>query len=386
MGKVFKYLLPKRIDASNSNDILQDINTQIEANECSSVEFDAKELEYISSAGLRVLLSVNNNSGKNVSVIDVSKDVYEIFDVTGFNQILKIKKKMREVSIDGCKEIGRGFCGTVYRLDDETIIKVYESIDNIAAIENEKKMAQLAIVNGIPTAISYDIVRVGENYGAVYELLDAKSFNDIVRKSPERTEEITKRLVEFLKKIHSIEINDKFLPSAKKVFESYLLTIKDCFEESFFSKLSDLVNTIPESKNVVHGDAHMKNIMMVDGEPMFIDMDTLAAGNPIFDLQAIYTAYITFAEDEPENNMDFLGITQDQAIEIWNYIMNYYYDDKSKEEKKSILEKIQILSYIRMMYIIVASPSPLKESDLNKMRLVHSVEHLKELVPKYDRF
>ncbi|MBQ6554242.1 MAG: STAS domain-containing protein [Firmicutes bacterium] len=55
--------------------------------------FDIKELEYISSAGLRVLLSaqkVMNKQGK-MTVIGANKAVMEIFEVTGFVDILNIE-------------------------------------------------------------------------------------------------------------------------------------------------------------------------------------------------------------------------------------------------------------------------------------------------------
>ena len=55
--------------------------------------FDLKDLEYISSAGLRVLLSaqkVMNKQGKMV-VRNVNEDVMEVFDITGFIDILTIE-------------------------------------------------------------------------------------------------------------------------------------------------------------------------------------------------------------------------------------------------------------------------------------------------------
>ena len=54
---------------------------------------DLEKLEYISSAGLRVLLTTQkamNVQGK-MSVINVNETVMEIFEVTGFSEILDIK-------------------------------------------------------------------------------------------------------------------------------------------------------------------------------------------------------------------------------------------------------------------------------------------------------
>ena len=38
------------------------------------------------------------------------------------------EKPMREISVEGCEVLGKGGNGAVYRLDDETIVKVYFSI------------------------------------------------------------------------------------------------------------------------------------------------------------------------------------------------------------------------------------------------------------------
>ena len=58
------------------------------------VVFDFKDLEYISSAGLRVLLATKKNldaSGKKMEIHNINDVVKEIFNVTGFNNILTIK-------------------------------------------------------------------------------------------------------------------------------------------------------------------------------------------------------------------------------------------------------------------------------------------------------
>ncbi|MCI6714587.1 MAG: STAS domain-containing protein [Lachnospiraceae bacterium] len=54
---------------------------------------DMKELEYISSAGLRVLLTAQkkmNQSGK-MKLTGVSDEVMEVFEITGFSDILTIE-------------------------------------------------------------------------------------------------------------------------------------------------------------------------------------------------------------------------------------------------------------------------------------------------------
>ncbi len=59
---------------------------------CEALVLDFADVEYISSAGLRVLLSAQKVMGKKggMKLINVSADIMEIFDVTGFTDILTI--------------------------------------------------------------------------------------------------------------------------------------------------------------------------------------------------------------------------------------------------------------------------------------------------------
>ena len=108
--------------------------------------FDLKELEYISAAGLRVLLKLTKAVG-DVTVNNVSSEVYEIFDVTGFTEILKVKKAFREIDLTGKEILGKGGNGTVYRLDAETIVKVYRSDLPMEEIEHERAYAKAAFLS-----------------------------------------------------------------------------------------------------------------------------------------------------------------------------------------------------------------------------------------------
>lgn len=59
----------------------------------SELTFDFEKLDYISSAGLRVLLSAQKTMNRQgtMKVIHVNEMILEIFEVTGFSDILKIE-------------------------------------------------------------------------------------------------------------------------------------------------------------------------------------------------------------------------------------------------------------------------------------------------------
>ncbi len=88
--KTLVIALKGRLDTTTAPALEAEVKTSLEGIE--SLEFDLAELDYISSAGLRVLLSAQKKMNKlgNMTVRNASDDIKEIFDVTGFSDILNI--------------------------------------------------------------------------------------------------------------------------------------------------------------------------------------------------------------------------------------------------------------------------------------------------------
>ena len=374
--------LSGRIDTSNAAEWEKTITEQLSGETENS--FDADELEYISSAGLRVLMKVRKKAGSEIKIFNVSSDVYDIFDMTGFTELFKVEKKMRKISVEGCEVIGKGFYGTVYRIDPETIVKVYNTPDSIPIIEKEQRLAKCAFVKGVPTAISYDIVRVGDNYGSVFELLNADSFNDHLINEPEKFDELLHKYIDFLKVVHSAEMDAGTIPMARDIFIGYLDVIDSYLTSEQSVRLKELLSALPDDLHMVHGDFQMKNVMLVGDEPMLIDMETISTGQPIFDLQALYVTYISFSEDCPDNLSSFLGISDDLGEPIWNSILEKYFDTADKAELSAINDKIRLMSAIRFLYLLAVTD--LKNGDLGERRIKRTQDHISELLKKVNGF
>ncbi len=57
----------------------------------SELEFDFSKLEYVSSAGLRQIMSAHKRMAGNLVITGVSDEIQEVFDLTGMSKRLKIQ-------------------------------------------------------------------------------------------------------------------------------------------------------------------------------------------------------------------------------------------------------------------------------------------------------
>lgn len=338
--------LSGRIDANVAPVVQSIIDEELTKNPHQKLVIDCNSLEYVSSAGLRVFLKLQK-SGEDLTLVNVAPEVYEIFDMTGFTEIIDIEKAFRKLSIEGADVIGKGSNGIVYRLDPETIIKVYFNSDALDDIKREKKLATKALVMGIPTAISYDIVKVGDKFGSVFELINSQTFSNILQQNPEKIDELTEMSVQLLKSIHATVDEQWQLPDIKETVLNWVRFLKDYLDEKTYNKLYSLVDAVEKDNHVIHGDYHVKNIMLQNDEPILIDMDTLALGNPVFEFGSIFNAYKGFYCVRKVEN--FLDISFDACDYIWDKTLRLYFPEKNDEEIAAVEKKAALIGYTRLL-------------------------------------
>ena len=347
-NETVKIALKGRIDSNNAAESEKNILAQLDGKGAVPVVLDASELEYISSAGLRILLHLKKMY-PDLKITGVSSDVYEILDMTGFTEMITVEKAYRVVSVEGCEEIGHGANGTVYRIDKDNVVKVYNNPNALADIQHEREVARLALVLGIPTAISYDVVKVGESYGSVFELLNARSFSKILASEPEKMDWCVQEFVNMLKKIHSTVVPAGKLPDIKETALSWAEFMRDYLPEEAADKLVSLVQEVPHDDHMIHGDYHTKNLELQNDEVLLIDMDTLAVGNPIFELGSMYNALIGYAEPDHEVTQRFLGFDYETGVTFWRKSLAAYLGTESETKIREVEDKARIIGYTRMI-------------------------------------
>ncbi len=340
--------LEGHIDSTNAPDTEKLIFADAAISACEDIVIDAEELQYISSAGLRVILKIRKLCPA-LKIIGVSPEVYEVLDMTGFAEMIHVEKAYRKLSVEGCEILGQGSNGVVYRYDPEIVVKVYRNADALNEIHRERQLARRALILGIPTAIPFDVVKVGNSYGSVFELLNAKSFSKLIKAEPENIDRYVGEFVELLKKIHSTEVDPEEMTDMKAVALDWANYLVGHLPAEQSDKLIALIQAVPEQHTMIHGDYHTNNVEMQNGEVLLIDMDTLSFGHPVFELASMFLGFVGFSELDHTGVERFLKLTYDVTTYIWHKSLSLYLDTTDEAKITEVAEKAMIVGYARLM-------------------------------------
>ena len=291
-------------------------------------------------------------------------------------------RKYREVSVEGCRRIGRGAKGDVYRYDDELVIKVYNRNNTYSDVEREIAMARKAFILGVPTAISFGIVSVGDKYGAMYELVDSETISRCIAHNPSQVDAYAEMMADLARVIHGTEVTaEDGFPSALDRVRNYIEGGVGLEDAALAEKVMALLETLPDTGTLLHGDFHTGNVFLQRGEPLLIDMDRLAVGHPIVELSDLYYFYVILGEDDPTVVERFMGFSYDTASRFMKLFLKYYLGTEDEERLKEVEEKASIIGYSRLIRKIRKQRKP---SEADHMLVRRCVERIAELAEKLD--
>lgn len=391
-----KILIPLsgRIDTANSVQIDQQIAATLDAqhaNAASEVTLDFLHVEYISSTGLRVVLKYKKQY-PNLEVINTSPDVFNVFEMTGFSRIITIKKALRQVSIAGLKELARGGVGVLYRLDGDTVLKVFRPECTIDVPERERVMAKESFVLGMPTAIPFDIVYVPEkqSYGLVFEMITAGTLSSAIIRNPDRLEHYAALFGRVLRQNHMVHVPAGVLPVSSEVYQADLERIAHYFTPEQVELFRAIMSKIPESDRLLHNDYHPKNAM-ISGENgqeelLLIDMGEVSSGNPLIDLSHTYSS-LHCADDMFEL---IIGFPLEWRDRFWNAMLKAYFQTNDTQLLAQYNEQIRTAAVVRSGLWLALAEFPEETIKATRERLAREFmpekDHFLAVADTFDRF
>ena len=337
----------------------------------------AQQCWYYRSIAEQLELSLN----KTGAFKELIKHINSIWPGT-FDSEKARYKKYKEVSIDGCKLLGRGAKGDVYRYNDELVIKVYNHHNTYRDVEREIALSRKAFILGIPTAISFGIVSVGAQYGAMYELVDSETISKHIARNPANAEAYAKIMAELAHTIHGISVSeDDGFPNTLDRLRGYISSGIALENEDIAARCTKLIETIPDAHTLIHGDFHTGNVFLQRGEPLLIDMDRLSSGHPLVEIGDLYYYYVVLGEEDPAVVEEFMGFSYQTAQRFFHFFLRHYLDTEDEKTLGKVTEKASLLCYMRMVHR-VRKKDELSQKD--RKTIDHYLEKIAALTEKLD--
>ena len=89
--EILTLYLEGEINSSNAEDVEKEIDGIVAKEGFKAIKLDMAGVNYISSAGLRIIVRLKQNYDET-SIVNVPNNVYEIFEMVGFGNLIKIEK------------------------------------------------------------------------------------------------------------------------------------------------------------------------------------------------------------------------------------------------------------------------------------------------------
>ncbi|MCR5491611.1 MAG: phosphotransferase, partial [Bacilli bacterium] len=217
-------------------------------------------------------------------------------------------------------------------------------------------------------------------FGSVFELVDAKSMDSIMKKEPNRIKEMEDVYCNLLKTISATKVPSNDLPSAKDYGREWLKVIVPYLGKDLGNKVTSLIESIADEDCLIHGDCHMKNIFVTNGEPLLIDMETISRGNHIFEYAPLYGSFFVYEMAIPDNDLKFFGLPAEVVQPFFMNAFRSIYSGKSEEEFAQMVTQLRFVAGCLILYrTLTFTPDDERLLGVAKSLIEEGVEKLDHL-------
>ncbi len=233
------------------------------------------------------------------------------------------KDGLRNVSAKGLKKIGGGITGSVYKLNDGQVLKVYADSVMFEEVSHLYDVSVFLEKNGIKTAKAFEIVRSDGTYGIIMEYIDGSPLPRLIAGGDISRQEAARRMGRLLARLHALTPDEGTFPSLDVMFGGLLERCGNRLEPGEKEKIAGAIHQLPYGNVLLHGDFHENNVMVKGDEFYLIDLDSVCAGSPLFEFLQMFCVY---QNEIPKEMQKVLCLEPDEVRDFLRTIIEVYFD------------------------------------------------------------
>ena len=252
-----------------------------------------------------------------------------------------------QINLADWQQVGEGGNGKTYvnPAAPAEILKVNNArLSTLEAVQHEYDISKAVACLGISVPEMYHIVRVGDAYGTISQLIKGKkSLSRICQENPERTEEMARLLCQKGKQLWATPCNTDFFHRRK---QQALVAIENATYVSRKNRdlIQSFIETIPESTGCSHGDFQTGNLILAGENFYWIDLDRFACGDPMFDIGHLFLICHLYAP--MKRVQDIFHMSLEQFQKFWDAFAMEYTGKEDHSEFDALAGKFAAVDVI----------------------------------------
>ena len=293
---------------------------------------------------------------------------------------------LRKISLEDCPCLGKGQNSTVYRLDEERILKLYKPAPHArGAMVQEQRNAQAACALGVPTPKVYEAVQADGCFGLIFELVQGTSLREAIAKEPERLTQLASKGAQLLRRLHRLPVAPGTFPPMSETYHQRADSLADLLSAAEIGLLHRMIDSIPEGRAFIHGDFHRGNLILREGQLMLIDVADVSLGHPLYDVLGTYMLGMHLVKNYPAALAEkMVGWKTDIISQAWDIFKKNYFQTEDPAELAEIEALME--AYCPLRWLTFLKLAPMSE-EMRRQSVKEAREKFFPLIPAHiERF
>jgi len=241
-----------------------------------------------------------------------------------------------------------GATAEIYAWENGQILKLFREWVTASAVQTEARTARLVHASGAPVPAVGEVVEIDGRMGLLYAQVEGESMLAAMGTQPWRLVHFARQLAEQQADLHNRSL-PAGMPAQRERMWSKIERAK-ALPPATRQRVLALLDSLPTSNRLCHGDFHPDNVLLTATGPVIIDWIDATAGHPLADV-ARSSLLMTFAQPPAGSTFDW---------KIW-LVRRWFHS--------------AYLAHYRRLH-------PFAEAELTHWRLVNAAARLSENVPE----
>ena len=226
---------------------------------------------------------------------------------------------------------GDGYTATSYNhKDGKRMMKLYADYMPLSEPERELQMSWAIMDLGIKIPKAYRLVTDGKHVGVEFERITGKrSFARAISQEPDKLADYTAAFARQCQVLHATRCNTAVFSSAKDHFRQVVAASRD-LDDAQKARIQAFIDQVPDAETCLHGDMHIGNMIMADGQYWWIDLADFRYGDPRFDLGMLY--FVCIGNDSEAIAQRLFHLSLAQMQQVWEVFVRTYYGPQADLE------------------------------------------------------